>query len=104
MEGAADLTEGGLSVALFEMLLGSKLSIDIETNENIENFLYNELPGRMLVSVRPNKIQEFESHFPIHNRRKLGVVYDGVNPFSLTVNNSITIKLDNCEKLYRGKL
>ncbi|MDH4469126.1 MAG: AIR synthase-related protein [Bacteriovoracaceae bacterium] len=106
VEGAADLSEGGLSVALFEMLLGSKLSINIETieNESEKNFLYNELPGRILVSVRPDKAAEFEAHFPIHSRRKLGVVFDGGKPFSLTINKRSTINLETCETLYRGRL
>ncbi|HMO20565.1 MAG TPA: AIR synthase-related protein, partial [Candidatus Melainabacteria bacterium] len=65
---AHDLSEGGLAVALAEMVIGSECGAEIDLsalaereNQNDRNFLlFAEGPGRILVEVRKEKKEQFE--------------------------------------------
>ncbi len=81
---AHDLSEGGLLFAVFESLMlnqvGIKLAVPPE--HHLTSFLFNENPGRILVSVKPSQVSAFESHFSVNERIFIG-----------EVNSSATIEL-----------
>lgn len=61
-----DLSEGGLAVALFEMLLMNNCGINIDLSKSsvsISSLLFSEYPSRFLVAVEASKSLEFESSF-----------------------------------------
>lgn len=64
-----DLSEGGLSVALFEMLLLNKCGIKIDFDsilkdtESMQSLFFSEFPSRFLVAVDLNERLDFEVNF-----------------------------------------
>lgn len=60
---AHDVSEGGLAVSLAEKMmsteLGLKINLDSVSNDMIQ-FLFNEGPGRIVVSIKPNHKDDFE--------------------------------------------
>lgn len=58
-----DISDGGLLVAIAESMIGSQCGAEltIET-ESLDNFFWNESPGRFVVSISP----EFETLFTTH--------------------------------------
>lgn len=69
-----DLCEGGLSVALFEMLLLNRCGITLDftktlkENEKIDSLMFSEFPGRFLVAVDNQNALEFERLFGLKQR------------------------------------
>lgn len=58
---AHDCADGGLWVALVEMCLPNSLGFDIETDSDVrpDAYLFGEAQGRAVVSVNPDKEEEF---------------------------------------------
>jgi phosphoribosylformylglycinamidine synthase subunit PurSL len=67
VESAHDISEGGFMVALTETLMMDDLGIDlihlVREGEDLNAFLYSELPGHFIVSVPQDKRMAFEKHF-----------------------------------------
>ena len=63
VNSAHDVSEGGLAVSLAEKMmsteLGLKINLDSISRDMIQ-FLFNEGPGRIVVSVKPNHKADFE--------------------------------------------
>ena len=57
-----DISEGGLFVALAESMIGGERSVDLYATYNAE-VAFNEAPGRIVVSVSPDKRKDFEKLF-----------------------------------------
>jgi phosphoribosylformylglycinamidine synthase II len=81
---AHDVSEGGVLFSLFEKLMLNQLGIQL--NQFSINELFGEAPGRIVVSVNPDHIHGFESHFAASVRTRLG-----------TVNTSGEIRVPNFE-------
>lgn len=61
LESAHDLSEGGFACALAESCLAADLGaeVSIETSLRADHFLLSETPSRVLVSVAPERVEEF---------------------------------------------
>src|SRR5690606_10807075 len=73
-----DLSEGGLSVALFEMLLHNQCGIILDftkIQDNRSSLLFSEFPARFIVAVDTSDALSFEQHFT-HFARYLGSATD----------------------------
>lgn len=60
---AHDISEGGLAVSLAEKMMSTQLGLKINldsVNDDMIQFLFNEGPGRIVVSVKPNHKADFE--------------------------------------------
>lgn len=73
---AHDLAEGGLFTALMECGLHQNLGFNITSNQAIRKdaFLFGEAQSRILVSVKPEHISNFESAMTGASFEKLGIV------------------------------
>jgi phosphoribosylformylglycinamidine synthase len=70
-----DISDGGLAVAVAESSIGGRLGACLMLDElNMSEFLFNEAPGRFVVSISPNAQNFFEKHFSKLPWRLLGRV------------------------------
>ncbi|MBN2477829.1 phosphoribosylformylglycinamidine synthase subunit PurL [Candidatus Micrarchaeota archaeon] len=66
---AHDVSDGGLAVAIAECTIGGKLGVDADLGripretEREDAILFSESAGRFVVSVKPEKTEEFEKFF-----------------------------------------
>lgn len=69
-----DISEGGMAVSLSESCFGGSLGLDLKIpdEENPLEALFNEAPGRFIVTVSPDEVDSFEKLFK--DSIKLGVV------------------------------
>lgn len=76
IQSAHDVSDGGLFVSLMESAKDRKLGFDIQCKEGIRKdaFLFGESQSRVIVSVSPDKINDFEKVLASVNFEKLGVV------------------------------
>jgi phosphoribosylformylglycinamidine synthase len=56
---AHDLSDGGLAVAITEMALASKIGVVVNISENHFVHLFSETPGRILIAIESDQINEF---------------------------------------------
>jgi phosphoribosylformylglycinamidine synthase subunit PurSL len=73
VRSAHDCSEGGMMVALAESAIGGNLGVQAEVDTfedelkdfggNLAEFFYNETPGRFVVSVAPDKEEDFRKLF-----------------------------------------
>lgn len=74
IQSAHDLSDGGLLCALSECAIGAMLGFDITVPKDAD-YLFNEAPGRVLVTVKPQHAAEFETFFQDQRLiKKLGYV------------------------------
>ncbi|MXV51215.1 phosphoribosylformylglycinamidine synthase subunit PurL [Pedobacter sp. HMF7647] len=61
IESAHDVADGGLYITLFESAMPQNLGFDIESDSDIRKdaFLFGEAQGRIVVSVKPEKQDQF---------------------------------------------
>ena len=97
IKSAHDLSEGGLSVALAECSINSKLSasFNIDTDRPVSNTLFNEAQSRIIVSFDDRNIGEIKN---ICNKYKVYSVGEGLvsadDRFVISVNNKKVIDTD----------
>lgn len=62
LQSAHDLSEGGLALAAIESALGNHLGFSLALPEGVDSctWLFAETPGRVLLSVSPEKLPEVE--------------------------------------------
>ena len=60
-----DISEGGMAVTLAESCFGGSmgLSIDLPNTADPLDLLFNETPGRFVVTVHQDKVEKFEKFF-----------------------------------------
>ncbi len=110
VESAHDVSDGGLFITLLESAMPNGLGFTIETDEDLRKdaFLFGESQSRILVSVHPDKLDEFvemvaETDVDFTN---LGVVsgteimidgksYGSVEEFKTSFDNSIGEMMNN---------
>jgi phosphoribosylformylglycinamidine synthase len=59
ISAAHDLSDGGLAVAIAEMALASKIGAVLNVSENHFVHLFSETPGRILIAIASDQIDEF---------------------------------------------
>ncbi|SDJ52195.1 phosphoribosylformylglycinamidine synthase subunit PurL [Salimicrobium halophilum] len=64
VSSAHDIAEGGLAVALAESLFKEELGCEVEIEGDEVTELFAETQSRFLVSVKPEKAEEFEAQIP----------------------------------------
>jgi phosphoribosylformylglycinamidine synthase len=79
IESAHDISEGGLFVALCEAGFNKELGFSIFAKDGIRKdaFLFGEAQSRVIVTVSPNCVPEFEKILSGFPHEKLGVVTSG---------------------------
>lgn len=79
IRSAHDVSEGGLFVTLCESGFNRILGFDLSFQKDIRTdaFLFGESQSRVMVSVSPEKLGEFEKALGSHPFEKLGVVTGG---------------------------
>lgn len=87
VSSAHDLSEGGLGVALAETLFKTKLGLKLELPEIDKNLFFSETPGRFVVTVPADKVDEFEA--------KMGEVATKVG--EVTVEHTLQVALQDGE-------
>ena len=72
------LAQGGLALALGKgaMAQGFGCELEIPASERVDLFLFNEQPGRFLVSIAPEMGADLEKEFAASNVTRLGRVRD----------------------------
>ena len=71
-----DLSDGGLATAVAESSIGARLGVklDIKGENDRIDYLFNEAPGRFLVSVKAENRDAFEKQFSDVSFKHIGVV------------------------------
>jgi phosphoribosylformylglycinamidine synthase II len=100
---AHDLSEGGLLFALFESLLLNQVGTTLDVPANETAFLFGENPGRILVSVQPDQIKAFESHFE-NEFTRLGEVVSKPQLILSQPQKTSTIDLKTMGQLWRNSV
>ena len=101
---AQDLSEGGLLFALTESLMLNQAGIEFSLPSNAVPFLFNETPGRILVTVSQSQIRSFESIFEEGEAHFIGDVNDSGKIRLLTDRTYEIIDLSQVEKIWRNTL
>ncbi len=102
INSAHDTSEGGVVIALAEKaIMSGKLGCNVEIKGN-QSGMYGESNSRIIVSVSPNKVKEFEANCSKHltNFKKIGEVTSN----NFTVNKSIDIKVTDIIDLYENAI
>ncbi len=63
LQSAHDVSDGGVAVAMAEMLFDSGLGFQLSSIDKSVGDLFSEGPGMILVGVRPHNQKAFEVHF-----------------------------------------
>jgi len=103
MKSAHDLSEGGLLFAIFESLLLNNAGLKLEVPTNAIPFLFNETPGRILVSVSQDDLSMFESAFELDEVCYLGDL-DSSGKIMLTGDRPETIEVAKMGEIWRNSL
>lgn len=82
LESCHDISDGGLMTALLESCFGNNLGCSLDLSQipglhsqfDLMAFLFNEAPGRFVVSVHPHKLKMFEAVFKGLPKIKIGSV------------------------------
>lgn len=104
IRSAHDLSEGGLLFAMFESFLLNRVGVDLAVPSNQIPFLFNETPGRILVSVSQDQLSVFESAFELSEVCFLGDLNDSGKIKLLHESQHEVIDLVTIEKKWRNVL
>jgi phosphoribosylformylglycinamidine synthase subunit PurL len=80
IESAHDVSEGGLFVALMESCFNNELGIDVVANDykiRKDAYWFGESQSRVVVSVKPSKVEAFKNLLGDHPFEELGDVTSG---------------------------
>lgn len=113
IRSAHDCSEGGLLVALAESAIGGMIgfeseleNLDAELKEfsgNLAEFFFNESPGRFVVSVSPEKVEEFKKLFSGQFCMSLGTVKSDVLRMSRHGLVVLDVPVKEAKKAWRGE-
>jgi len=115
VRSAHDLSEGGLATAVFESCLGGRagaridvgaLPGDYESKRNpadaVDRALFSESPGRLLVSVRPEDRERFETTMAGHPCKRIGeTTAEPVIAFAAGGKTALSVGLDEAERAFK---
>lgn len=69
---AHDVSEGGMSVALAEVVFGTELGLDVTLEGSAVTALFSESQSRFVVTVSPEHAEDFEAAMP--EAKRAGVI------------------------------
>jgi phosphoribosylformylglycinamidine synthase subunit PurSL len=108
-----DCSEGGLLVALAECSIGGNLGFDSEVDTylsqmrdagfSLAEFLFNESPGRFVVSVAPESASEFQALFSGQDILAMGEVGGDVIRFSRFGLVALDLPIQQLRKAWRAE-
>lgn len=99
ISGMHDISEGGFLPALFEFFMMNNAGINLNLTSGVDrtSFLYSELPGHFVVSVKKEHQKSFEKHFQSSEWELMGESNDsGKITFDTT-----TLKISELAKAWR---
>jgi len=103
VRSAHDCSDGGLSVAVAECCFGcdgaTTINLDPLLNDGVDAWgaLFGESLGRILVTVKPNNVAEFEGAMSGHSLSNIGTV-DSKKTLQFTIGGKTILKA-NLSKL-----
>ena len=96
---------GGLGVALAKMAIAGQKGLDIDLSSidlRADKALYSESQGRIVVSVAPQSVKDFEKAFKkFHHVRAIGHVAYGNK---LNIKNVLQVDIDKLNEAYKAPL
>jgi phosphoribosylformylglycinamidine synthase subunit PurL len=104
LQSAHDCAEGGLALTLAESCIGSGMgaTIALETGDKrIDEVLFGEGASRIVVSLRPNDINEWETYLQANlgkNWQKLGTVSQGNLQITVGGEQTIDLSIDTIKR------
>ncbi len=66
VQSAHDVSEGGLLTAVVESMIGGRTGVELCVENADHDVLFNEAPGRILVSVSPAAVSAFKKIFDVN--------------------------------------
>ncbi|MCK6605215.1 MAG: phosphoribosylformylglycinamidine synthase subunit PurL [Ignavibacteriaceae bacterium] len=101
---AHDVSEGGIACAVAEMCIGNRRNlmgadVDLPVKSRADLSFFSESQGRAVVSVDPEKVEEFESLLSAAGQ-KFTYIGTTVPEKKLTLNSVFSIELTELEDLY----
>lgn len=96
-----DISEGGFLPAVFEFFMMNNLGLKLNFTSGVDrtSFLYSELPGHFVVSVKKEMKEAFESHFDSSVREYMGVA-DTTGTISV---DDVTLSVSELSKKWRNQ-
>ena len=80
MNQVHDVSEGGLFVALMESCFNNELGIDVVASDykiRKDAYWFGEAQSRVVVSIKPSKVEAFKNLLGDHPFEELGIVTSG---------------------------
>ncbi|GGI64107.1 phosphoribosylformylglycinamidine synthase subunit PurL [Limosilactobacillus caviae] len=96
---AHDLSEGGLGVALAEMLFKTKRGLELNLSDYTAAQLFSETPGRFVVTVAPEKAIEFERQLA-GDATMIGEVTNSHWLMAKLADNELNVRVDKLQKVW----
>ena len=98
INSAHDLAEGGLAVALAESCIGNNLgatiNLTILESQRLDEVLFGEAAGQIIISVSPNVIEDWETYLRdslADNWGKIGVVGEAQSALKILTNDNLSL-------------
>jgi phosphoribosylformylglycinamidine synthase subunit PurSL len=113
IRSAHDCSEGGLLVALAESAIGGMMGVSAEVDSlseeirafggTLAEFLFNETPGRFVVSVDPAKEEDFRKLFSGQHCLRLGATIPDILRFTRHGLVILDTPVRECRRAWRGE-
>ena len=98
LKSAHDLAEGGLAVALAEACIGNNfgasVSIPVSETQRLDELLFGEVCGQIIVSVSPDRTDAWETYLQenLGDRwRKIGTVTEPKSSLNILTNDNLSL-------------
>ena len=96
INSAHDLAEGGLAVALAESCMGNKLgatiNIPVSNTQRLDEVLFGEVAGQIIVSVKPERVNDWEAYLEANLSNswiKIGTVEKPQSELNILTNDNL---------------
>ena len=110
LNSAHDLAEGGLAIALAESCIGNKLgatiNIPVLDTQRLDEVLFGEVAGQIVVSVKPERLEDWEAYLKANLSNawiKIGTVEKPHSKLNILTNDNlslINVKIEELETVW----
>jgi phosphoribosylformylglycinamidine (FGAM) synthase-like enzyme len=101
-----DISDGGAIIALVEKVMGVNLGLNLDfsyaSDDEMARELFNEAPGRFVVSVSKTKKDQFENFFKNHDLRLVGETANHSNVVLKCQNKTFNMNKASFESAFGG--